>query len=134
MERNSGGGNAMCNTRNFRKEYDAFLQRFPYRTAVIEGIKVRYQYGGKENAPVLLFFNGLEMQEMWMPYAEKLRGKYRFLIYEYPHHTASPEEQIDFAANLLKQLSIEKVVLIGASDGAYMPRSSQKGIRNLFRQ
>ena len=107
----------MCDTRNFRKEHDAFLQRFPYRTAVIEGIKVRYQYGGNENAPVLLFFNGLEMQEMWMPYAEKLRGKYRFLIYEYPHHTASPEEQINFAANLLKKLSIEKVVLIGASDG-----------------
>lgn len=57
------------------------------------------------------------MQEMWMPYAEKLRERYRFLIYEYPHHTASPEEQIDFAANLLKKLSIEKVVLIGASDG-----------------
>ena len=52
-----------------------------------------------------------------MPYAEKLRGKYRFLIYEYPHHTTSPEEQINFAANLLKKLSIEKVVLIGASDG-----------------
>ena len=57
------------------------------------------------------------MQEMWMPYAEKLRGKYRFLIYEYPHHTASLEEQINFAANLLKKLSIEKVVLIGANDG-----------------
>lgn len=57
----------MCDTRNFRKEYDAFLQRFPYQTAVVEGIKVRYQYGGKKDAPVLLFFNGLEMQEMWMP-------------------------------------------------------------------
>lgn len=54
---------------------------------------------------------------MWMPYAEKLRERYRFLIYEYPHHTASPEKQIDFAANLLKKMSIEKVVLIGASDG-----------------
>ena len=56
----------MYDTRNFRKEYDAFLQQFPHRTAVIEDIKVRYQYGGKENAPVLLFFNGLEMQEMWI--------------------------------------------------------------------
>ena len=107
----------MCDTRNFRNEYDAFLQRLPYQTAVVEGIKVRYQYGGKKDAPVLLFFNGLEMQEMWMPYAEKLRDKYRFLIYEYPRHTARPEEQIDFAVNLLKKLSIEKVVLIGASDG-----------------
>ena len=65
----------MCDTRNFKKEYDAFLQRFPYQTAAVDGIKVRYQYGGKKDAPVLLFFNGLEMQEMWMPYAEKLRDK-----------------------------------------------------------
>lgn len=52
-----------------------------------------------------------------MPYAEKLGKKYRFLIYEYPFHTANADEQIDFAAKLLKALSIEKVILIGASDG-----------------
>ena len=57
------------------------------------------------------------MQEMWMPYAERLGKKYRFLIYEYPLHTASADKQIDFAAKLLKALSIEKVILIGASDG-----------------
>ena len=107
----------MCDTRNFRKEYDDFLQRFPYQKAVVDGVKVRYQYGGREAAPVLFFFNGLEMQEMWMPYAEGLRDRYRFLIYEYPRHTADPEKQIDFAAKLLEKLSIEKVVLVGASDG-----------------
>jgi len=52
-----------------------------------------------------------------MPYAEKLGKEYRFLIYEYPFHTANADEQIDFAANLLKALSVENVVLIGASDG-----------------
>lgn len=52
-----------------------------------------------------------------MPYAEKLGKKYRFLIYEYPFHTAGADEQIDFAAKLLKALSIEKAILIGASDG-----------------
>lgn len=52
-----------------------------------------------------------------MPYAEKLGKEYRFLIYEYPFHTAGADEQIDFAAKLLKALSIEKVILIGASDG-----------------
>ena len=36
------------------------------------------------------FFNGLEMQEMWMPYAERLGEKYRFLIYEYPFHRPTP--------------------------------------------
>ena len=52
-----------------------------------------------------------------MPYAEKLGKEYGFLIYEYPFHTTNADEQIDFAAKLLKALSIEKVILIGASDG-----------------
>ena len=107
----------MNDSRDFKKEYDAFLKKVPYQTAVVDGVKVRYQYGGKDGAPVILFFNGLEMQEMWMPYAEKLGEKYRFLIYEYPFHTTNADEQVDFAAKLLKALSIEKVILIGASDG-----------------
>lgn len=107
----------MDDHRDFKKEYAAFLEKVPYQTAVIDGVKVRYQYGGKDGAPVILFFNGLEMQEMWMPYAERLGKDYRFLIYEYPFHTTNADEQIDFAAKLLKALSIEKVILIGASDG-----------------
>lgn len=107
----------MNNTRDFKKEYDAFLKKVPYQTAVVDNVKVRYQHGGQDGAPVILFFNGLEMQEMWAPYAEKLGKKYRFLIYEYPFHTADANEQIDFAAKLLKTLSIEKVIVIGASDG-----------------
>ena len=107
----------MHDSKDFKKEYDAFLTKVPYQTAVVDNVKVRYQYGGRDGAPVILFFNGLEMQEMWMPYAEKLGQKYRFLIYEYPFHTANADEQIDFAAKLLKALSIEKVILIGASDG-----------------
>ena len=107
----------MNDSRDFKKEYDAFLKKVPYQTAVVDNVKVRYQYGGKDGAPVILFFNGLEMQEMWMPYAEKLGEKYRFLIYEYPFHTTNADEQVDFAAKLLKALSIEKVILIGASDG-----------------
>lgn len=107
----------MNDTRDFKKEDDAFLKKVPYQTAVVDGVAVRYQYGGQAGAPVILFFNGLEMQEMWMPYAERLGKKYRFLIYEYPLHTTNADEQIDFAAKLLKALSIEKVILIGASDG-----------------
>ena len=107
----------MSDSRDFKKEYDAFLKRVPYQTAVVDNVKVRYQFGGRDGAPVILFFNGLEMQEMWMPYAERLGTKYRFLIYEYPFHTANADEQIDFAAKLLKALSIEQVILIGASDG-----------------
>jgi len=107
----------MNDSRDFKKEYDDFLKKVPYQTIVIDKVKVRYLYGGKDGAPVILFFNGLEMQEMWTPYALKLGEKYRFLIYEYPFHTTKADEQIDFAAKLVKRLAIEKVILIGASDG-----------------
>lgn len=107
----------MNNTRDFKAEYKQFLQEYPYQTTNIDGVNVRYQYGGRDGAPVILFFHGLEMQEMWMPYAVKLCAKYRFLIYEYPFHTAKADKQIDFASHLLEALSIKKVILIGASDG-----------------
>ena len=61
-----------------------------------------------------------------MPYAEKLGQKYSFLIYEYPFPTANADEQIDFAAKLLKALSIEKVILVGASDGGVYARTFAK--------
>lgn len=62
----------MHDSRDSQKEYDAFLKKVPYQTAVLDAAKVRYQHGGRDGAPVILFFNGLEMQEMWMPYAERL--------------------------------------------------------------
>lgn len=62
----------MHDSRDFKKEYDAFLKKVPYQTAVLDAAKVRYQHGGRDGAPVILFFNGLEMQGMWMPYAERL--------------------------------------------------------------
>lgn len=65
-------------------------------------------------------------------YAEKLGQKYRFLIYEYPFHTANADEQIDFAAKLLKALSIEKVILVGQAMAVCMPRFLRKDIPNPF--
>lgn len=87
----------MNQTRNFRTEYEAFIQKYPYKTVDVNGIKVRYQYGGKKDAPVLLFFHGLEMQEMWTAYALHYEKDYRFLNYEYPLHTASIDKQMEFA-------------------------------------
>ena len=45
----------MNDSRDFKKEYDAFLKNVPYQTAAIDGVEVRYQYGGKDGALVLLF-------------------------------------------------------------------------------
>lgn len=103
--------------RDFREEYKAFLREYPYKTIEVDGVTVRYQRGGKEGAPTVLFFHGLEMQEMWMPYALHFREKYGFLIYEYPFFTVKLEEQIEFLRKLLDKLGIEEVILLGASDG-----------------
>ena len=51
----------MNENRYFKKEYDTFLKKVPYQTAVIDNIKVRYQYGGKTDAPVILFFINYEI-------------------------------------------------------------------------
>ena len=103
--------------RDFREEYKTFLREYPYKTIEVDGVTIRYQRGGKEGAPTVLFFHGLEMQEMWMPYALHFCEKYGFLIYEYPFFTVKPEEQIDFLRKLLDKLGIEDVILLGASDG-----------------
>lgn len=103
--------------RDFREEYKAFLREYPYKTIEVDGVTVRYQRGGKEGAPTVLFFHGLEMQEMWMPYVLHFREKYGFLIYEYPFFTVKLEEQIEFLHKMLDKLGIEEVILLGASDG-----------------
>ena len=48
----------MNKSRDFKKEYAAFLKKVPYQTAVVDDVEVRYQYGGRKGAPVILFFNG----------------------------------------------------------------------------
>ena len=59
--------------RDFKAEYRDFFQQYPFQMIDVDGIKIRYQYGGKEDAPVIVFFHGLEMHEMWMPYALHLK-------------------------------------------------------------
>lgn len=54
---------------------------------------------------------------MWTAYALHYEKDYRFLNYEYPLHTASIDKQMEFAYALLQKLSINRVILIGASDG-----------------
>lgn len=103
--------------KNFQTEYKEILETYPFQTLDVNGIPVRYQYGGKEHAPVILFFHGLEMHEMWMAYASHFSKEYRFLNYEYPLHTINADEQIDFAHALLQKLGIRRVILLGASDG-----------------
>lgn len=50
--------------RDFKSEYRDFLKQYPFQTIDVDGIKIRYQYGGKDDAPVIVFFHGLEMHEI----------------------------------------------------------------------
>lgn len=99
----------MSEMKNFKTEYQTFLQQYPYQTIEIDGVKTRYQYGGKEGAPVILFFHELEMQEAWMPYALHFCENYQFLIYEYPLQISNVDEQLAFTLALLKKLAIRQV-------------------------
>lgn len=103
--------------RDFCGEYKAFLTEHPYETIEVKGIRIRYIYGGMTDRLTILFFHGLEMQEMWIRYAEYFQRDYSFLIYEYPLHTIRLDEQMELANSLLEQLKIERVILIGGSDG-----------------
>ena len=71
--------------------------------------------GGKENAPVLLFFNGLEMQEMWMPYCV-------YMLKYYP----------PFRANDFEYLRGRILILLPEND--IFKKKDQKRFADLFRK
>lgn len=43
----------MSTPRDFKAEYQAYRKEYPYQTMQVNGIPVRYQFGGKEGAPVM---------------------------------------------------------------------------------
>lgn len=84
----------MREAKNFNSEYIAFMQEHPYKSNDINGINIQYILGGRTDRPVLVFFHGLEMQEMWIKYADFFQNDYGFFIYEYPLHTTVLDEQL----------------------------------------
>ena len=101
----------------FGEDLKSFLEKNPYKVADIGGIKYRYILTGESNHTTIVAFSGLEMQEMWIKYAEDLSDEYGFLITEYPRELKTNKEQAKCLHSLLKKLGIEKPVLCGASDG-----------------
>lgn len=70
---------------------------------------------GAEAAPVLLFFNGLEMQEMWMPYCV-------YMLKYYP----------PFQANDFEYLRGRILILLPEND--IFKKEDQKRFADLFRK
>ncbi len=101
----------------FGEDLKLFLEKHPYKTADIGGVKYRYILTGETCRTTIVAFNGLEMQEMWIKYAEKLSDEYGFLIIEYPRELKTNKAQAKCLHALLKKLGIENPVLCGSSDG-----------------
>ncbi len=45
----------MNDSRDFKKEYDSFLEEVPYQMVCVDGVKTRYQYDGKDDAQSFFF-------------------------------------------------------------------------------
>lgn len=101
----------------FGEDLQLFLEKHPYKTADIGSVKYRYILTGEIGRTTVVAFNGLEMQEMWIKYAEELSNEYSFLIIEYPQELRTNAGQAKCLHALLKTLGIEKPVLCGSSDG-----------------
>lgn len=92
--------------------------------------KVYYEVYGQEDAPVILFSHGINMNhETFRGQVDGLKDKYRVIIWDMPYHgNSSPicnklpfsETAADFIVDLLDHLNIEKAVLAGLSLGSYV--------------
>ena len=107
--------------RNYRKEIEMFLSKYPYKTMQIGKANFRYILAGSENAPCIVFLNGgMNCSEMWFKYVEKLSEKYRVLVFDYPQELKTCNETAAVMYRLFKQLGIKKAFFAGASFGGLM--------------
>ena len=108
----------MHDRRDFKKEYGAFLKKVPYQTAVVDNVTVRYQYGGKDGTPVILFFSGLEMLKDYPLFKERdfeyLRGRIQVLL---PEKDMFKKEDQDRLADLFQKLDAEVLTVPGGHVG-----------------
>ena len=95
------------------------------RTAVVDGVKIRYVDTGGEGVP-LFFCSGIGGSlELWSRQLEALAGGHRLIAWDYPGHGLSdmgrqpydPDSYAAFALALLDVLGLERVIAVGNSLG-----------------
>ena len=104
----------------FADEYRHYITENPYKSINAGGYSFRYITDGDTNDKTIVFFNGLNMQEMWIPYMKAFAKDHRVLMMEYPVEPKTNNELLDAIKALLDRLGIEKPVIIGASDGGVL--------------
>ena len=100
---------------SFRDEYTEYISAHPYKTADA----FRYILDGDAEQSIV-FFNGLNMQEMWVPYMKAFSGTHRVLMMEYPTAPKTNNELLDAIHALFGKLGISKPVIISSSDGGVL--------------
>lgn len=105
---------------DFRKEFEAYEREHPYREFPVQGGRFRYILSGESGKPAIVFLNGLDMQEAWLRYMIAFERDYRVLMMEYPLACATTDALLDAIAALLKELGIERPILVGGSDGGLL--------------
>lgn len=95
------------------------------RTAVVDGVKIRYVDTGGEGIPLFLSSGIGGSLELWSRQLEALAGDHRLIAWDYPGHGLSdmgrqpydPDSYAACALALLDVLGLEQVIAVGNSLG-----------------
>lgn len=99
---------------------------------MIDGHHVRYVLSGTKNARPIVFFNGLEIQQMFMRYVAAFEDEYRVLMIEYPTDTNSNDEQLSVIHSLLEKINIKSPIIAGASDDGMQAQLYTRKYRDVY--
>jgi pimeloyl-ACP methyl ester carboxylesterase len=95
------------------------------RTAVVDGVEIRYVDTGGEGVPLFLSSGIGGSLELWSRQLEALAGGHRLIAWDYPGHGLSdtgrqpydPDSYAACALALLDVLGVERVIAVGNSLG-----------------
>ena len=106
----------------FSEELDSFEQTHMYSKLEIDGIKTTYLLcGNSESEKTLVYLvGGTGFSAAWFKHILLMEHEYRILTLEYPVGIERMEKLADHIMSLIKELSIQKPVLIGASLGGML--------------
>ena len=97
-----------------------FLRTHPYKDVVVEGAKFHYLLCGKGDTTLIFLVGGMGLSFLYMPYITALESEYRILTFDYPYEYDDNSGLVDSIFLLLKQLYIDKGILVGSSYGGYV--------------
>jgi pimeloyl-ACP methyl ester carboxylesterase len=108
----------------------AFLASVPYRIAILDGFRVRYQSFGKGAKAVVLVHGWLCDLSFWSRNVTALSAQCRVIVMDLPGHGGSDDPKIDYTPQLfaraldavLLDAKVSRAILVGHNMGAPVVR------------